>query len=223
MSALPFADSKPLTYRVNLAAPLDLKGYEAQDGYAALRQSMALGHREHRSADKHGVDQQVVERVVEPAAPSDDRDVDATGSHAAQLGHGTALAQSDHEVTVLVGEAREGSWHERRQGGRERSEYDPPGDPLPQSVELELRGGNSIKHRGDVDQQRRAARGRLHPAGLALEQDASGRLLHEADLPRDGRLCVAELTGGGRERASGRDGRKNAHPGQGHLRHGRQA
>lgn len=31
------ADSKPLTYRVNLASPLDLKAYEAQDGYAALR------------------------------------------------------------------------------------------------------------------------------------------------------------------------------------------
>ena len=40
MSALPFADSKPLTYRVNLAAPLDLKAYEAQDGYAALHQSL---------------------------------------------------------------------------------------------------------------------------------------------------------------------------------------
>jgi NADH-quinone oxidoreductase subunit F len=40
VSALPFADSKPLTYRVNLAAPLDLKAYEAQDGYAALRQSL---------------------------------------------------------------------------------------------------------------------------------------------------------------------------------------
>jgi len=40
VSALPHADSKPLTYRVNLAAPLDLKGYEAQDGYAALRQSL---------------------------------------------------------------------------------------------------------------------------------------------------------------------------------------
>ncbi len=37
MSALPFADSKPLTYRVNLASPPDLKAYEAQDGYAALR------------------------------------------------------------------------------------------------------------------------------------------------------------------------------------------
>ena len=36
MSALPYADSKPLTYRVNLANPPDLKAYEAQDGYAAL-------------------------------------------------------------------------------------------------------------------------------------------------------------------------------------------
>ena len=36
MSALPFADTKPLTYRVNLASPPDLKAYEAQDGYAAL-------------------------------------------------------------------------------------------------------------------------------------------------------------------------------------------
>ncbi|HZR36945.1 MAG TPA: NADH-quinone oxidoreductase subunit NuoF [Nevskia sp.] len=36
MSALK-AETHPLTYRVNLAAPLDLKGYEAQDGYAALR------------------------------------------------------------------------------------------------------------------------------------------------------------------------------------------
>ena len=31
------AETKPLTYRVNLASPPDLKAYEAQDGYAALR------------------------------------------------------------------------------------------------------------------------------------------------------------------------------------------
>ena len=39
MSTLPNSDTKPLTYRVNLAQPLDLKGYEAQDGYAALRKA----------------------------------------------------------------------------------------------------------------------------------------------------------------------------------------
>jgi NADH-quinone oxidoreductase subunit F len=33
------ADTTPLTYRVNLAAPLDLKGYEATGGYAALRKA----------------------------------------------------------------------------------------------------------------------------------------------------------------------------------------
>ena len=36
MSALPNGDTKPLTYRVNLAQPLDLAGYEANEGYAAL-------------------------------------------------------------------------------------------------------------------------------------------------------------------------------------------
>src|SRR5579859_4323894 len=39
MSAPLKAETHPLTYRVNLAAPLDLKGYEAQDGYAALRKA----------------------------------------------------------------------------------------------------------------------------------------------------------------------------------------
>ncbi|MDR3416110.1 MAG: NADH-quinone oxidoreductase subunit NuoF [Nevskia sp.] len=34
------ADTHPLTYRVNLAQPLDLKGYEAQEGYAALRKAL---------------------------------------------------------------------------------------------------------------------------------------------------------------------------------------
>jgi NADH-quinone oxidoreductase subunit F len=34
------AETKPLTYRVNLAQPLDLKGYEAQDGYAALHKAI---------------------------------------------------------------------------------------------------------------------------------------------------------------------------------------
>jgi len=33
-------DTHPLTYRVNLAAPLDLKGYEANEGYAALRKAV---------------------------------------------------------------------------------------------------------------------------------------------------------------------------------------
>lgn len=33
------AETKPLTYRVNLAQPPDLKAYEAQDGYAALRKA----------------------------------------------------------------------------------------------------------------------------------------------------------------------------------------
>ncbi len=34
------ADKKPLTYRVNLDAPLNLRSYESQDGYAALRKTL---------------------------------------------------------------------------------------------------------------------------------------------------------------------------------------
>ena len=34
------ADTKPLTYRVNLDAPLSLCSYESQDGYAALRKTL---------------------------------------------------------------------------------------------------------------------------------------------------------------------------------------
>jgi NADH-quinone oxidoreductase subunit F len=34
------AETKPLTYRIDLAAPLDIRGYEAQDGYAALRKAL---------------------------------------------------------------------------------------------------------------------------------------------------------------------------------------
>ena len=34
------AEIKPLTYRLNLAAPLDLDAYESQDGYAALRKAV---------------------------------------------------------------------------------------------------------------------------------------------------------------------------------------
>jgi NADH-quinone oxidoreductase subunit F len=34
------ADSKPLTYRVDLEAPLDLQAYERQDGYAAVRRAL---------------------------------------------------------------------------------------------------------------------------------------------------------------------------------------
>ena len=34
------ADTKPLTYRVNLDAPLSLRRYESQDGYAALRKTL---------------------------------------------------------------------------------------------------------------------------------------------------------------------------------------
>ncbi len=34
------AETQPLTYRVNLDAPLDLGGYEAQEGYAALRRAL---------------------------------------------------------------------------------------------------------------------------------------------------------------------------------------
>jgi NADH-quinone oxidoreductase subunit F len=37
---LPNGDTKPLTYRVNLAQPLDLKGYEANEGYAALKKAV---------------------------------------------------------------------------------------------------------------------------------------------------------------------------------------
>jgi len=40
VSALPYAETKPLTYRVNLANPLDLKAYEAQEGYAALHKAL---------------------------------------------------------------------------------------------------------------------------------------------------------------------------------------
>jgi NADH-quinone oxidoreductase subunit F len=34
------AETQPLTFRVNLAAPLDLGGYKAQEGYAALRKAL---------------------------------------------------------------------------------------------------------------------------------------------------------------------------------------
>jgi NADH-quinone oxidoreductase subunit F len=34
------SETRPLTYRVNLDAPLDLRGYESQDGYAALRRAL---------------------------------------------------------------------------------------------------------------------------------------------------------------------------------------
>jgi len=34
------SETRPLTYRVNLGAPLDLRGYESQDGYAALRRAL---------------------------------------------------------------------------------------------------------------------------------------------------------------------------------------
>ncbi len=37
----PDADTKPLTYRINLSAPLDLRSYETQDGYAALRKALS--------------------------------------------------------------------------------------------------------------------------------------------------------------------------------------
>jgi len=40
VSTLLKAETHPLTYRVNSAQPLDLKGYEAQDGYAALRKAL---------------------------------------------------------------------------------------------------------------------------------------------------------------------------------------
>lgn len=33
-------DGAPLTYRVNLEAPLDLRGYESKEGYAALRKAL---------------------------------------------------------------------------------------------------------------------------------------------------------------------------------------
>jgi NADH-quinone oxidoreductase subunit F len=39
-TAKPTGDKQPLTYRVNVAQPLDLKGYEAQDGYAAVRKAL---------------------------------------------------------------------------------------------------------------------------------------------------------------------------------------
>ena len=34
------ADTKPLTYRVDLATPLDIRGYESQEGYAAVRKAL---------------------------------------------------------------------------------------------------------------------------------------------------------------------------------------
>ena len=34
------ADTRPLTYRVDLAAPLDLRGYESREGYAAVRKAL---------------------------------------------------------------------------------------------------------------------------------------------------------------------------------------
>ena len=34
------ADTQPLTYRVNLGAPLDLRAYESQDGYAAVHKAL---------------------------------------------------------------------------------------------------------------------------------------------------------------------------------------
>ena len=34
------ADTKPLTYRVDLGAPLDLRGYESREGYAAVRKAL---------------------------------------------------------------------------------------------------------------------------------------------------------------------------------------
>ena len=34
------ADTQPLTYRVDRAAPLDLGGYESQEGYAAVRRAL---------------------------------------------------------------------------------------------------------------------------------------------------------------------------------------
>jgi NADH-quinone oxidoreductase subunit F len=34
------AELKPLTSRLNLAAPLDIAGYESDDGYAALRKAV---------------------------------------------------------------------------------------------------------------------------------------------------------------------------------------
>ena len=34
------ADSQPLTYRVDLAAPLDIRGYESREGYAAVRKAL---------------------------------------------------------------------------------------------------------------------------------------------------------------------------------------
>jgi NADH-quinone oxidoreductase subunit F len=35
-----YAEVKPLTYRLNLAEPLDLEGYESEDGYAGLRKAV---------------------------------------------------------------------------------------------------------------------------------------------------------------------------------------
>ena len=34
------ADTKPLTHRVDLATPLDIRGYESQEGYAAVRKAL---------------------------------------------------------------------------------------------------------------------------------------------------------------------------------------
>jgi NADH-quinone oxidoreductase subunit F len=34
------ADTKPLTYRVDLAQPLDIRGYQLQEGYAAVRKAL---------------------------------------------------------------------------------------------------------------------------------------------------------------------------------------
>lgn len=34
------AETTPLTYRVDLGAPLDLRGYESADGYAAVRKAL---------------------------------------------------------------------------------------------------------------------------------------------------------------------------------------
>src|SRR5580700_1072610 len=34
------AETKPLTHRVDLATPLDIRGYESQEGYAAVRKAL---------------------------------------------------------------------------------------------------------------------------------------------------------------------------------------
>ena len=101
----------------------------------------------------------------------------------------------------LVAEARQGRWHERRQGGREAPEPEPPGPPPDDLGELLLGVLESGEQRAPVPRERVPGLGEPgRPAAPVDERDLEVPL-EGGHVLADGGLREAQLAGRGGERA----------------------